>query len=256
MAKSNRTNRVRRTADSAEDQQETVGTEASDLPVEELDADEAGLDAHDLPGAESAPEGADPVADSGKTFPEKSVPAASETSGSAASEQDVDTASTTSDADEDDVESVTDPEAKTASPKKSSKADAASPKDSQAAEDSTTAQASASTTAAARNRKAAGSKTAGEKKSGKSSAKSGDPAKRAANRKTASYTSTPGTQTIKPNGRWFVPTMVTVLLLGLAWLVVFYVSSGAYPVGAWGYWNLAVGFAILVAGLVMSTRWR
>src|SRR5699024_5982683 len=113
---------------------------------------------------------------------------------------------------------------------------------------------------AGRNRKASGSSSGaggtGAKKGGKGSAKSGNPAKRAANRKTASYTSSPGTQTIKPNGRWFVPTMVTILLLGLAWLVVFYVSSGAYPVGAWGYWNLAVGFAILGVGLVMSTRWR
>jgi hypothetical protein len=30
----------------------------------------------------------------------------------------------------------------------------------------------------------------------------------------------------------------------------------ARDVEAWGYWNLGVGFAILVAGLVMSTRWR
>jgi hypothetical protein len=50
--------------------------------------------------------------------------------------------------------------------------------------------------------------------------------------------------------------MVTVLLVGLAWLVTFYLSSGSLPVEAWGYWNLGVGFAILVAGLVMSTRWR
>ena len=47
-----------------------------------------------------------------------------------------------------------------------------------------------------------------------------------------------------------------ILLLGLAWLVTFYLSSGSLPVEAWGYWNLGVGFAILVVGLVMSTRWR
>ena len=230
MAKSNRTNRVRGTADSAENQPDTVGTDASGLPVEEPDADEAGLDAHDLPGADSEQDEADPVTDSGKTFPEKPESAA---------------------AAEDEAGAVTDSETKAASPKKSSKAKA----------DTTTTKASGTTAsgttaASGRNRRAAGSESSGSKKSGKSSAKSGNPAKRASNRKTASYTSTPGTQTIKPNGRWFVPTMVTVLLLGLAWLVVFYVSSGAYPVGAWGYWNLGVGFAILVVGLVMSTRWR
>lgn len=242
MAKSNRTNRVRGTADSAENQPDTVGTDASDLPVEEPDADEAGLDAHDLPGADSEQDEADPVTDSGKTFPEKPE--------SAAAAED-DSASSTTAAAEDEAGAVTDSETKAASPKKSSKAKA----------DTTTTKASGTTAsgttaASGRNRRAAGSESSGSKKSGKSSAKSGNPAKRASNRKTASYTSTPGTQTIKPNGRWFVPTMVTVLLLGLAWLVVFYVSSGAYPVGAWGYWNLGVGFAILVVGLVMSTRWR
>lgn len=216
MAKSNRTNRVRGTADSAENQPDTVGTDASDLPVEEPDADEAGLDAHDLPGADSEQDEADPVTDSGKTFPEKPESAAAAEDDSASSTTDADTTTTKA--------------------------------------SGTTA--SGTTAASGRNRRAAGSESSGSKKSGKSSAKSGNPAKRASNRKTASYTSTPGTQTIKPNGRWFVPTMVTVLLLGLAWLVVFYVSSGAYPVGAWGYWNLGVGFAILVVGLVMSTRWR
>jgi len=123
-----------------------------------------------------------------------------------------------------------------------------------------TAKDSGSKKPAGRNRKAADSASSttkgSTKKSSKRDAKSGNPAKRASTRTTASYTSTPGAQTIKPNGRWFVPTMVTILLLGLAWLVTFYLSSGTYPVEAWGYWNLGVGFAILVAGLVMSTRWR
>lgn len=74
MAKSNRTNRVRGTADSAENQPDTVGTDASDLPVEEPDADEAGLDAHDLPGTDSEQDEADPVTDSGKTFPRSRNP--------------------------------------------------------------------------------------------------------------------------------------------------------------------------------------
>lgn len=123
-----------------------------------------------------------------------------------------------------------------------------------------TAKDSGSKKPAGRNRKAADSASSttkgSTKKSSKRDAKSGNPAKRASTRTTASYTSTPGAQTIKPNGRWFVPTMVTILLLGLAWLVTSYLSSGTYPVEAWGYWNLGVGFAILVAGLVMSTRWR
>ena len=237
MAKSNRTNRVRRTSDSAEHQQDSVSTEASDLPVEELDADEAGLDAHDLPGVDSAEDQADSTPDSGKTFPEEAAPAAADADDDPADPADAADPAGPADAD---AASSKDAAVTAATPKKSTKAKADT--------------ASGSTAAAGRNRKAAGADSA--KKSSKGSAKSGNPAKRASNRKTASYTSTPGTQTIKPNGRWFVPTMVTILLLGLAWLVVFYVSSGAFPVGAWGYWNLGVGFAILVVGLVMSTRWR
>ena len=50
--------------------------------------------------------------------------------------------------------------------------------------------------------------------------------------------------------------MLGILLLGLAWLVVFYISTGKWPVEAWGNWNLLVGFGIMVVGLGMSTRWR
>jgi len=32
-----------------------------------------------------------------------------------------------------------------------------------------------------------------------------------------------------PNPEWYVPVFVTLLLLGLAWIVVFYVSQGAWP---------------------------
>ena len=60
----------------------------------------------------------------------------------------------------------------------------------------------------------------------------------------------------KPNGAWFVPTMVGLLLLGLAWVVVFYVSQGLYPVPKIGNWNLGIGFAVMLTGFGMTTRWR
>jgi hypothetical protein len=59
-----------------------------------------------------------------------------------------------------------------------------------------------------------------------------------------------------PNPRWWVPTMVGLLLLGLAYLVVSYLSQFAYPVGALGIWNLGVGFGLLMLGFGMTTRWR
>ncbi|GAA1881759.1 hypothetical protein GCM10009814_09940 [Lapillicoccus jejuensis] len=59
-----------------------------------------------------------------------------------------------------------------------------------------------------------------------------------------------------PNPEWWVPVFVTLLVLGLAWIVVFYISQGAWPVAAFGYGNLLAGFVLLIAGFAMSMRWR
>jgi hypothetical protein len=42
---------------------------------------------------------------------------------------------------------------------------------------------------------------------------------------------------------------IALIVAGIAWLVVFYVSRGLYPVSSWRYWNLAVGFGAIVAAL-------
>jgi phosphatidylglycerophosphate synthase len=60
----------------------------------------------------------------------------------------------------------------------------------------------------------------------------------------------------KPSPTWVPITAVTLILVGIAWLVVYYLSSQAYPVQAWGYWNLAVGFGCMVASLAILSRWR
>jgi len=50
---------------------------------------------------------------------------------------------------------------------------------------------------------------------------------------------------------------VVCLVVGLAWIVVYYLSQGSIPgISALGAWNLVVGFAFIVAGVVLSTRWR
>jgi hypothetical protein len=58
------------------------------------------------------------------------------------------------------------------------------------------------------------------------------------------------------NGRFFVPTMVGLLVVGLLWIVVFYITQTLYPIPNIGYWNLGIGFAILLTGFGMTTRWR
>ena len=59
-----------------------------------------------------------------------------------------------------------------------------------------------------------------------------------------------------PNAVWFKPVMFGFMLIGLAWIIVFYVSQGALPVASFGSWNIMVGFGIAFIGFLMTTRWR
>lgn len=58
------------------------------------------------------------------------------------------------------------------------------------------------------------------------------------------------------NPRWFVPLMLGLMIIGLLWVVTYYLTAGRFPVQAWGNWNLAAGFAFIIAGFLMTTQWR
>jgi hypothetical protein len=50
---------------------------------------------------------------------------------------------------------------------------------------------------------------------------------------------------------------VACLLVGLAWIVAYYFTQGSIPgMSTLGSWNLVVGFAFIIAGVTLSTRWR
>jgi hypothetical protein len=49
---------------------------------------------------------------------------------------------------------------------------------------------------------------------------------------------------------------VALTMAGIAWLVVFYLSTGLYPVSSWGYWNLAIGFGAMAAALPILVKRR
>ncbi|HEY7324296.1 MAG TPA: cell division protein CrgA [Streptosporangiaceae bacterium] len=70
------------------------------------------------------------------------------------------------------------------------------------------------------------------------------------------YTPPPRAAKAAVSPRWLAPAMVGAFLVGLVWIIVFYVSSQSWPVAAIGAWNLVVGFAFLVGGLVLATKWR
>lgn len=59
-----------------------------------------------------------------------------------------------------------------------------------------------------------------------------------------------------PNAVWFKPVMFGFMLVGLLWIIVFYVSVGSFPLPQLGTWNILVGFGIMFIGFLMTTRWR
>ena len=56
--------------------------------------------------------------------------------------------------------------------------------------------------------------------------------------------------------KWLVPVMLANFLIGLLWIVVFYISSTAYPIPGIGAWNMVVGFGFVGVGFSLATRWH
>lgn len=56
--------------------------------------------------------------------------------------------------------------------------------------------------------------------------------------------------------RWLVPLMVGCFVLGLLWVVVYYVTQADYPIGSLGLWNMAIGFGFIIVGFGLATRWK
>jgi hypothetical protein len=59
-----------------------------------------------------------------------------------------------------------------------------------------------------------------------------------------------------PNPVWFKPVMFGFMIVGLLWIIVFYVSQGLFPIPDLGSWNILIGFGIAFIGFIMTTRWR
>ena len=56
--------------------------------------------------------------------------------------------------------------------------------------------------------------------------------------------------------RWLAPVMLDMFLLGLAWIVVYYITQTKYPVPNLGAWNMGIGFVFVGIGFSLATRWR
>jgi phosphatidylglycerophosphate synthase len=60
----------------------------------------------------------------------------------------------------------------------------------------------------------------------------------------------------QPSPMWLPITAVSLIILGIVWLVVYYLSGGNYPVLSWSYWNILVGFGAMVIALGLLSKWR
>jgi hypothetical protein len=63
------------------------------------------------------------------------------------------------------------------------------------------------------------------------------------------------------NPVWFKPVMFGFMIIGLVWIITYYVTSAQLPLGAatplnLGNWNILIGFGIAMVGFMMTTRWK
>jgi Cell division protein CrgA len=75
-------------------------------------------------------------------------------------------------------------------------------------------------------------------------------------RKKAVYTPPPRSTKSKVSPPWLAPTMVGCLVVGLAWIATFYISGQNLSISSLNQWNLVIGFALIVGGVMLATRWR
>lgn len=58
------------------------------------------------------------------------------------------------------------------------------------------------------------------------------------------------------NPRWLVPLMLALFVVGLLWVVVFYLTQQKYPIEAIHNFNMLVGFGLIIGGFILATRWK
>lgn len=57
---------------------------------------------------------------------------------------------------------------------------------------------------------------------------------------------------------WLVPTMATMFILGLLWIVIFYLAGSQVPVmqDLSNLVNILVGFGFIGVGFALATKWH
>jgi hypothetical protein len=76
-------------------------------------------------------------------------------------------------------------------------------------------------------------------------------------RKKPVYTPPPRSARRKVSPAWLAPTMVACLVVGLVWIALYYITGGGIPgMSVLSYWNMVIGFVLIITGVVLATQWR
>jgi hypothetical protein len=85
------------------------------------------------------------------------------------------------------------------------------------------------------------------------------PKSRVRKKKADTYVGPAATATVRkkqPSPAWFGALVLGCMLVGVAWLVTYYLSGAKYPVESLEAWNVVVGFLWIAAGFALATQWR
>ncbi|MEN9923641.1 MAG: hypothetical protein RIS09_1155 [Actinomycetota bacterium] len=60
------------------------------------------------------------------------------------------------------------------------------------------------------------------------------------------------------SSRWTAPLMVIFLVVGLLWVVAFYIAGSSIPVmkDLGNLVNVGIGFSLMAVGFFFATKWR
>ena len=59
-----------------------------------------------------------------------------------------------------------------------------------------------------------------------------------------------------PTPLWYRVIMFALVVLGILWIMTFYITESRYPVGPIGMWNIGIGVGMMMLGMIMMTRWK
>ena len=59
-----------------------------------------------------------------------------------------------------------------------------------------------------------------------------------------------------PTPLWYRVIMFAMIVIGVLWIITFYISQSVYPIPGIGNWNIGIGIGFMMVGLIMTTRWR